>query len=437
MNPRHTGTGTRARAPLCSASPSEPLEREVIDDPHPFFARLRQESPISRIGDTGVHLVTTWALIDEALQREDDFSANLTGVLIRGEEGLPACFDLPDTGATQVIATADEPDHTVHRALSQPRLALPRIAALEDRLRGWACEALEPWIAQGGGDFAPVSEIVPALAVAHLLGLPERDVQRFRAWAMMGGDMLAGDASMDRLIQLSAETRRMTEYLDAHLDAALHDPQDGPDAPLLHSLARGVHSGAIARTEAVGIATVMFGAGGESTAALIGSAVRRLASDAPLQAELRSTPARIPRFIEEVVRLEPPFKFHYRAVRKPCQLGGFDLEPGDRLMLCWAAANRDPEVFDRPDELDLDRRHPKQHMSFGRGAHFCIGAPLARLEAKVMIEELLARTRMIGLNPDADPDSRVEYAKSIFVRRLEHLDLASLPARATGSRATG
>ncbi|MHA7838588.1 MAG: cytochrome P450 [bacterium] len=413
----------RRRAPLCSAHPGEPLDPSVLDDPHPFFARLRDAHPLSRVGETGVHLVTSWVLIDEVLQREEDFSAHLTGVLIRGEEGLPTCFSLPETGATQVMATADEPEHTVHRALAQPRLAAPRIAALEDRIRGWAKEALDPWIAEGGGDFAPISEIVPALAVAHLLGLPERDVQRFRAWAMMGGDMLAGDASTDRLVHLVRETSRMAEYLDSHLETALPDPRSEPDAPLLHALARGVRSGTIERSEAVGIAILMFGAGGESTTGLIGSAVRLLASDVTLQDALRDTPSRIPRFVEEVVRLEPPFKFHYRTVRRTCQLGGFDLGPGDRLMLCWAAANRDPEVFDRPDDVDLDRRHPKQHMGFGRGTHFCIGAPLARLEARVMIEELLARTHRIELLLGSTSGGGVEYAKSLFVRRLERLDL--------------
>ena len=92
----------------------------VIEDPYPFFARLRAERPISRVGETGVHLVASWELIEEALQREADFSANLTGVLVRGEDAQPAIFELPTLG-TNVIATADEPEHAVHRRLAQPR----------------------------------------------------------------------------------------------------------------------------------------------------------------------------------------------------------------------------------------------------------------------------------------------------------------------------
>ena len=132
------------RAPLCSAKPNELLETEVIENPHPFFARLRSEHPISRVGETGVHFVATWDLVNEALSREADFSANLTGVLARGDDGLLTTLDLPNTGATRVIATADEPDHAVHRALAQPRLVSRRIAALEAPLRAWAREALDP-----------------------------------------------------------------------------------------------------------------------------------------------------------------------------------------------------------------------------------------------------------------------------------------------------
>ena len=408
------------RAPLCCADPAELLEYATIEDPHPFFARVRARHAISRVGETGVHLVATWDLIEEVLAREEDFSANLTGVLVRGDDGQPAALELPATGANQVIATADEPSHKVHRALAQPRLAQQRINELEPRVRAWARHALEPWVAAGGGDFIPLAETVPARAVALVLGLPERDVADHRRWAMMGGDMLAGDVSVATMSEFAAETGRMAKYLGEHIVAAPSDSEPGPDLPLLHALAWGAAADRIALPEAVGIAIVMFGAGGESTAALIGSAARLLAQDPALADQLRARPELVSRYVEEVVRLEPPFKFHYRAVRRACELGGAELAQGDRLMLLWTSANRDPAHFDEPDALRLDRRHPKQHLGFGRGAHFCIGAPLARLEARVMMEELLTCTRHIALR-DGDPPV---YARSIFVRRLDRLPLS-------------
>ena len=407
------------RAPPCCADPAALFGPAAIEDPHPLFARIREQHAISRIAETGVHLVATWDAIEEALEREEDFSANLTGVLIRGDDGLPAALELPSTGANQVIATADEPEHAVHRAITQPRLAGARITLLESQMREWVRDALDRWLAAGGGDFVPIAETIPARALAHVLGLPDGDVTHFRRWAMMGGDMLAGDVSAERMRELAVETAAMADYLSKHLEAAKAGREPAPDAPLLHALAHGVETGRIPFRDAVGISIVMFGAGGESTAALIGSSARLLARDPACADELRRQPDLIPRFVEEVVRLESPFKFHYRAVRRACELGGFELVPGDRLMLCWAAANRDPAHFDEPDALRLDRRHSKQHLGFGRGAHFCIGAPLARLEARIVLEELLPRTRQIALRASDPP----VHARSIFVRRLERLPL--------------
>jgi cytochrome P450 len=407
------------RAPLCEIGAADLFAPAVIEDPHPLFARILERHAIARIGDTGVHLVTTWDGIEEALERGEDFSANLTGVLIRGDDGLPMALELPVTGANQVIATADEPEHAVHRAIAQPRLAGARITLLEAQLREWVREALDRWLDAHGGDFVPIAETIPARALAHVLGLPDGDVSHFRRWAMMGGDMLAGDLRAPRMRELAVETAAMADYLAKHLEATKAGREPAPDAPLLHALAHAALGGAIPFRDAVGISIIMFGAGGESTAALIGSAARLLARDPACADELRRRPDLIPRFVEEVVRLESPFKFHYRVVRRACELGGFALAPGDRLMLCWAAANRDPAHFEAPDAVRLDRRHPKQHLGFGRGAHFCIGAPLARLEARVTMEELLARTRRIA--PRAGEPH--VYAHSIFVRRLERLPL--------------
>ncbi|MDP6977980.1 MAG: cytochrome P450 [Myxococcota bacterium] len=426
------GEGTVQRAPAEEVASEYLFSTASIEDPFPFYATLRRDRPLARIGDSGVHTVATWDLIEEALGRQDDFSANLTGVLMRGDDGAPTTFAFPGVGANQVIATADEPDHAVHRSLVQPKLSPRRIAGLEDALRGWTSESLEPWLRTRGGDFVPVAEIIPAHVVAHLLGLPGEDVGRFRTWAMMGGDILAGDVGQERLVSLAQETGNMADYLAEHLDRQMVAVGDGAsetnDEPLLRALARGVADGRLDRLQAVGISVVMFGAAGESTAALLGSCVRRLAEDQGLQRTLRADRALIPRFVEEVVRLEPPFKFHYRVVRRACELGGFALEEGDRLMLLWASANRDAAVFDDGDSLRLDRKYPRHHMSFGRGAHFCVGARLARLEARVVIEALLDGTRALRVGADpgrAAGEARraVEYSPSIFVRRLDHLFL--------------
>ena len=405
------------RAPPCSSDPKKLLDASVLDDPHPFLSVVRREHPLSRVGDTGVHLVATWDGILEVLGREEDFSANLTGMLIRGADGVPIPFDFPSLDGTQVIATADEPHHTVHRRLVSPRFETDRVVDFEPMIREWTREALAPFLLDEGGEFVPIAERIPAQVVGSLLGLPDGDAERHRAWAMMGGDMLAGEVGPTRMQALALEGQKMGHYLKRHLEAASKAAPDPSRASLLELLAEGVRAGEITLSQATGIGMVMFGAGGESTSALIGSAMRVLAEEPELAEQLRQDPLQIARFVEEVVRLEPPFKFHYRAVRRECELQGYTLGPGDRLMLLWAAANRDPAVFEEPDALRLDRKHPKHHMSFGRGAHFCVGAPLARLEARVMVEEVLRETRQLSLVPGHPP----VYAQSIFTRRLESL----------------
>lgn len=416
-------------APAYCEDPSELFDSTAIEDPYPLYARLRRDRPISRIANTGVHLVATWDLIAEALERESDFSANLTGVLIRGSEGQPTLFELPDNPASRVIATADEPAHTVHRGIVQPRLTPSRVARLEDSIRDWARDAIAAWLANGAGDFVPTAEAIPARAVAALLGLPQSDVAMHRRWSMMGGDILAGDVDTLRMIVLAEETQKMLEYLGQHFASALERTEDhmelDQDAPLLDALARGVHDGSIDTDDAVGIASVMFGAGGESTAALIGSVARYLATDNALASRMRDEPGSIVQFVEEVARLEPPFKFHYRVVRRDCRLGDIELAAGNRLMLLWASANRDARHIKDPDAFQLDRPHAKNHLSFGRGPHFCVGAGLARLEARIVCEELLSAAedlRLVASQPPA-------HVPSIFVRRLERLPLSAVPKR--------
>jgi len=184
-----------------------------------------------------------------------------------------------------------------------------------------------------------------------------------------------------------------------------------------------VNAGAISMPEAVATLVILLGAGGESTTSLVGNAVRMLADDASMQDRLRNEPALIAAFVEEVARLESPFRFHYRQVARDTELGGVELGRGATLLLLWAAANRDPHQIDRPDDVVLDRAVARHHLAFGRGIHYCVGAPLARLEARVVLELLLDRTRTFTLDPTRPP----AYVPSFFVRRHAHLHLVLVP----------
>jgi cytochrome P450 len=409
------------------------LAPETVEDPYPFFAALREHAPVYPVAKTGIYLVSKRALIEEALDRQEDFSANLTGVLMTGPGGEPHVFDLSVLGGTvDAIANADEPAHSIHRKLILPSVTPKVVAGLEDTFREWAVELIDPLLAHGGGDWIDaVANPLPTRAMAQVVGLPLQDVDQLLEWAMTGTEILAGTITIERIGQAAATTIGLTEYLGKHVESALASPADRPAPGVIGELAAGVRAGVISESDAVSILVVLVGAGGESTSSLTGSAVRALAEHSDLQEELRAKPARIPDFVEEVLRLEPSFRGHYRHVNRDTSLGGVELPQGSRILLLWAAANRDPSQFANPDAIDIDRPGLREHLSFGRGIHFCIGARLARLEARVILEELLARTGSFALAPDRVP----RYVSSIFVRRHAELEITTTPpASATAHR---
>jgi len=399
------------------------LDPETIEDPYPFYAALREHAPVYEVPGTGIYLVSKRHLIEVALERHDDFSANLTGVLMTGADGDPQTFDLSNFGSTvDAIANADEPSHSVHRKLVLPHVTPKAVASLEETFRAWAGELIGPLLAEGGGDFvARVANPLPTRAMALVVGLPLGDVDRLLGWAMRGTEVLAGTTTLERMAFVGAQAGEMSAYLGEHLQRAMCAPKERPSPGVIGEIARGVVEGLISEGDGVSIHVVLVGAGGESTSSLTGSAVRILAEQLELQRELRAKPHLIPKFVEETLRLESPFRGHYRHVLRDTKLGDVELAQGSRILLLWSAANRDPETFDHPDRVDLHRPGLREHLAFGRGIHFCVGARLARLEARVILEELLARTRSFALDPYNPP----EYVSSIFVRRHSALGLVA------------
>ncbi|HEX3459869.1 MAG TPA: cytochrome P450, partial [Acidimicrobiales bacterium] len=161
----------------------------------------------------------------------------------------------------------------------------------------------------------------------------------------------------------------------------------------------------------------LLSAGGESTTSLLGNSVRILAEHPDLQEHLRRHPERIPMFVEEALRLETPFRYHMRNVTRDTTLGGTPIPAGSTVLMLWGSGSRDSKVFERPDEIDLERHVLRRHLAFGRGIHHCVGAPLARIEARIVLTALLEQTRNITLDPEHGP----RWANSLMVRRHDRL----------------
>ncbi|MGW6333014.1 cytochrome P450 [Nocardia rhamnosiphila] len=387
---------------------------DELGDPYPFYDRLRRESPVHRVGGSRFHLVSSWDLVVEAAARPADFSSNLTATMMIHPEGTVTEIELAALGdAGHVLATGDDPLHRSQRKLVLPALTAARIRELEPFIETTLDSA---WCAGVRGSdidwVAAVAHRLPMAVVARLLGLHDSDPQTLLSWTFAATQLLDGVVGSEQVTAATAAAVEMAGHLSQCLDLAMDRP--GPD--LLGDLARACHAGTVPYGTAVLMSVQLVAAGGESTASLLGTAARLLATHPELAATLRTEPDLIPAFVEEVLRLESPFRGHYRHVVADTTLGGVELPAGSHLYLLWGSANRDPAVFDRPEEILLERR--RGHLAFGRGIHFCVGAALARMEARAAIGMLLRRTRDFRA-----VDPAPSWAPSHLVRRLSRLDL--------------
>ena len=365
---------------------------------------------------TTAFLVTTWQLVTEAAGRVEDFSNHFRHALVREPDDRIGVLAF-DAG-TDVFAGADPPVHTEHRRLFFPELVQRKMAALEAEVAALVDEHLEVLVASGGGDATRLlADPVPLrVVVERVIGVEDHDVGRTRRWVFAGARLMGGRLRLEEMSAAAEEAAGMLPWVNTHLDAAI---EQGRTGDVLGAAAAGVRDGVLSRDEAAFALMVLVGAGGETTTALIGNAIRELAARPALQDELRHDVGRVPVFVEEVLRLESPFRFHPRTTVRDTQLGGVAIPQGALVLLCWASANRDETVFERPDELVLDRENAHMHLAFGRGIHHCVGAPLARLEARVVLTQLLSRTTAFALDP-ADPPSRVD---SLWIHRHERLPI--------------
>ncbi|WP_220793475.1 cytochrome P450 [Nocardioides stalactiti] len=389
----------------------------TVEDPYPALARLRETDPVHRVPGTDFFLVSTWDLVQEANARTADFSSHLRSIMC-AEPGSLVPHPLAMDGAgtvEQVLATADDPDHKLHRGLVTQTLT-KRIRALREACDEAADRFWDDHAADGRIDWVEgMAERLPLAMLSTLIGLREADLPYLLARAYDATEMLSGIVDPARVEALTTATIELATYLGEQFALAQADPQDD----LMGVFADAVARGDLEHSTVVLLLIQLVAAGAESTAALIETAARLLAEDPALQERLRSDPALIDPFLDEALRLESPFRGHYRSVPADTALGGVAIPAGSTVLLLWGGANRDPARFPDPDTLDLERPLIRQHVAFGKGIHFCVGSHLARMEAIAAVRVLLERTTSFALDPDLPPS----WIPSIVVRRHRTLGL--------------
>jgi cytochrome P450 len=288
--------------------------------------------------------------------------------------------------------------------------------ALEDDIRALSATTVASALRDNTFDFmATIGNVVPITVVAKLIGFRDTDPMQLLQAAFESTTMVGGTMPLEQLNDLVTRIGVIQEWIADQVTAA----GDGDEETILLAVRRALDAGTLVMGEVKTILHTLLSAGGESTTSLLGNAVRMLAEDPALQQRLRDRPEDIDLFVEEALRLESPFRQMMRSVPHDTTLGGFDIAEGSTALLLFAAGNRDPAQFANPDSVDLTRESPKRHLAFGHGIHFCVGAALARIEARSVLTELLVQTQGFALDPDHDP----QWVDSLLVRRHEQLHL--------------
>jgi cytochrome P450 len=387
------------------------LSPSIVADPRPFYDLLRAQAPVWKVPGQDTFLVTDPGLVREVVGRTGDFSSNLVSLVHRGDDGGLALFDMAPLGdASHALATADPPDHTRHRRLLQPLLSPAAVEEREPFLRETVRGLLAPLLVGGGGDaVAAVCDPFPATVICRLIGLPQEDAATIVRLVAAIAAMLDGVTDRAGMEAATLAALELVTYGESQLNAAERNDRRS-DVSVLGVLVRATNDHIVSSDEAIGILLQLINAGTETTTSLIARTIHTLAIDPGKQTALRHQPADVPQFLEQVLRTQGPFQFHYRFTPAEAVLGSTTIPARSRVLVMWAAADRPGPTEDQPAGAGED---PQNHFAFGRGAHFCIGAHLARLEARIAVEELLAATTRITLDPHHSATERC----SIFLRR--------------------
>jgi cytochrome P450 len=418
------------------------FDESLVEDPYPSFEQLRSECPVLALPHLGVVAVTGYDESNEVYRDNETFSScnSVIGpfatfpVPLEGDD----INDVVDRYRDQLpmhehMVTMDPPDHTRERSLLMRLITPKRLKDNEDFIWRLADAQLDEFVGEGRCEFiSAYSQPFAMLVVADLLGVPEVDHPRFREGFGLSGTVGEVGAGEDGSVG-----ENPLAWLDAWFTEYIEDRRRQPRQDVLTELALATYAdGSTPDVSSVVLtSTFLFAAGQETSARLLASALKHLAVHPELQDELRADSARIPNFLEEVLRVESPVKADFRLTRRTTSIGGVEVTAGTPVMLLNGAANRDPRHFECPAEFQSDRANARTHIAFGRGAHSCPGGPLARAEGRVSIERILARTRNIRLSEEHHGPTGAptfQYEPTWILRGLSKLHLEFDDAGAGG-----
>lgn len=366
----------------------DPYDFEIDSNPYPSWKRLRDEAPLYRNDKYGFYALSRWDDVQRELHNWDTFRSGKGTIL----DFLVNNIEVPPG----ILLFEDPPIHDLHRRMLSRVFTPRRMNAIEPLARQFCVEALDPLSSEPGFDLMEVvAKQMPMRVIGYLLGIPESSQTTIRDGAddfLSISDKEFGDFKEDPFA-------KMFQLFGDYIDWRAENPSDDLMTDLLHTEVEeedGTRRN-LTRDEALAYSVMIAGAGNETTTRLIGFAGQLLGDHPGQRRELAAEPSLLPAAIEEVLRFEAPSPVQARYVARDTEFYGQRVPQGSAMLLINGSANRDDRHFEDPDRFDIHRG--ASHLSFGQGLHFCLGAALARMEARVALEEVLKRW----------PDWEVDY----------------------------
>ena len=398
------------------------LDPEVLADPYPLYARLREEAPVYFDPFLHTWVVTRYADVLKVLLT---FSADRTPSPEQlSAMGMSAIGPIAQVMVKQMLFL-DPPAHTRLRSLAATVFSPRRVKVLEEHIRSIANDLIDKVLAKGRMDvMSDIAEPLPAIVTAELLGVPVEDHDQLKDWSKDFAEMLGNyQHNPNRIPKVLKSTEEMTKYFRARIAEQKDNPQEG----LIQSLLSAEINGDRLTEEEVIANTIVTMVGGqETTTNLIGNGVLTLLRNPKEKDRLMSDYSLIPSAVEELLRYESPSQQTGRIAPEDVVIGGQQIKKGQAIIAVMASGNRDAERFPDPDKLDITRTD-NRHLAFGWAAHFCFGAPLARLEGQIMLETMLRRLPQLELE-----SGDLTWRENLGLRGLNSLRVKFLPPELAG-----
>jgi len=392
-----------------------------LDNPYPVYSVIRTVRPVLQVpvpdfDGPGMWLLTRYRDVHGVL-RDPRFSVErVRAPLVRDNLARLPEFLRQSAQGLRSMLIMDPPDHTRVRKLVNKAFTPKRIAALRGHIEALVRELTDAALAKGRFDLIhDIAEPLPAIVIAELLGVPPDDHRQFREWSSA---LIAGIASPEAGARQAANAagQSLFGYLADTIAARRRDPRDDLISAMIQAQEE---RDALSDAELLATSNLLLLAGHETTTNLIGNGTLALLREPDEWRRLCNEPTLLPSAVEELLRFDGPVQATVRVALEDVAIDEHTIPEGALVMVSIGAANHDPAVFERPDELDL-ARDPNPHLAFGFGTHFCLGAPLARLEALVAFEALTQRFPKLTLLDDAPA-----YRANPVLRGLQRLEVTA------------